>query len=412
MNIYSSSLWASLWMAVRAGSQLVFNKLISVSFGPEGITLMNHFLNLVAMVMTVPQDGIGRGSISAIASVKKINSHRAVVQESLGLVLVYWMIICLAVFSFPTFFLVPFRSSSFPFLWSVVLIFLFLLSGLQTLALALINAKGNTKRFSLTSSSGLLLGAVVAVVMITNFPLAFALLALLVYHSLGATISLFVLSRAYPLDYLWPRFRWPLQHKVLLRFVGLSFVFLILGQLSTFVVRSYAMGNFSVLEVAEWQTVTRLSNMYFMPVWALLGAVFYPQLSNLIPQKQEAKNYIRKALISALVLGTLGLGMLYMLGPWIIEFLFIQDMVSATKYLPYQVIGDWFKIPSVLLSNILLAQAKTTTVILTQISSLSVFFASLFLLLPVFGIEGIMITHVIQFIFYFILNVFLVRKWL
>src|SRR5687767_8364933 len=67
LSFLKSSFWLLLSVGSRTLSALIINKLIAGQFGPQGITLLSHFQNLVTLATTIPIEGINMGLITYLS---------------------------------------------------------------------------------------------------------------------------------------------------------------------------------------------------------------------------------------------------------------------------------------------------------------------------------------------------------
>lgn len=412
---FRSSLWTGLWMAARAGAQIVFNKAFATQFGPHGITLLNHFSGLLTMAMALPNDGIGRGLVKHIAGKENKERIQAYSRAGLQLFLMVFLGFSVLALVFSDVFLevfMPQQGSNL--LWITLTLVLLLCCFLHWYCMALLNARGKVKLFSIIGSITALGGIGLALVLIWTTSLPYALLGLLIYQSLGLPLSAY---------YCWQNDLLPQGRQWLTvfrqdmgaelgEFLLLAVFMVLLGRLVAFFLRDYAIANLDALETAEWQTVVRFSQAYFMPIFALTGVVYFPELSRRLQVKEGVRNYALRVMALLLSGALLGFGVLYLWSDFWIQLFFSNDLLGARDYLLPYLMGDLLRIAAILLSNILLAAGRTKTLILTQMLSNAVLVLGVATLLQEFGVMALVYAHLIQFVFYFLLNLYLSRSWL
>ena len=66
-QLLKSSAWSGLSVVLRAVGSLAINKIFAVAYGPNGITLLAHFQNLLSILSTIPNGGINVGLIKYLA---------------------------------------------------------------------------------------------------------------------------------------------------------------------------------------------------------------------------------------------------------------------------------------------------------------------------------------------------------
>ncbi len=89
-----------------------------------------------------------------------------------------------------------------------------------------------------------------------------------------------------------------------------------------------------------------------------------------------------------------------------------ESFVAGAYLFDFQVIGDLFKVYSFVLAFLLSAQARTWMFIGIQALSAAVYLISIYLLIPIFGLEGFSMAHAVRFLIYLLVLVYIQRKLL
>ncbi|MEP5935653.1 MAG: O-antigen translocase, partial [Winogradskyella arenosi] len=77
----------------------------------------------------------------------------------------------------------------------------------------------------------------------------------------------------------------------------------------------------------------------------------------------------------------------------------------------WQLLGDFFRLASLVLSHQFLAKRMVKSFVLTEVISLGLFFGLSKLFIPFYGTEGVVLAHFVRYIIYLLLVVFVVRNY-
>ncbi|WP_201982323.1 MATE family efflux transporter [Hymenobacter rubidus] len=382
------SLGAGVAVAARAAGSLIVNKLFATYAPAGGLTLLAQFQNLMAMLTTLPYDGVQVGLVKYLAPLRPGSPryrtwlgaaaclNAAGLLAGLGLLavrgLLGWGWASLAAFALG----------------------IGLITG-QGLLGAVLLAAGRLRAY--IGLSVALAGCGTAGVAITLFwqwPLNQVLLSYLLAQGLTFLLALALAARAGLLQHL--TLRAPLSRLALRRlsqFLLMAVSTLLFGKAVDYVLRDYLLATFGPVRTDLWQAVAKLSDNYTMVFGAVMSSVFYPRLAALAGQPRAAQRYVLgvAGLLAPLLAG--GLGLLYACRSWLLPWLFAPRLLGAQVFLAPQLLGDWAKFLSWIFIFQLTAKARTGAYVAVQAVSAVVFAALLALLLPRFGLQGAVLAH-------------------
>ena len=413
---FKSAGWTALSIFFRAGSNVALSKLIATHFGPAGITLLAHFQNLTALYTSLPNDGINTGLVRYLAAEKDRSERiRSVLTAGLLLNLAVFAAVTFFIFLTPNIYFAPFFQGIGPekqvqwlllFLPGMLLLLLFLFVLSEKLAFQQL-------RWYVFAQTVAAAATIVFVAWSSaTQPISITLLAYLA--SLGFPVWFLAprLFRAKPLLVfrLSPEVKQSLRQ--LGKFVLMALSVLICTKLVDFGVRSFMMNQYSTLQTGLWQGAVKLSDSYTMVFLAVVGMVYYPQLSAQISDQAKLGKYLKTAFwaLSGMVL--LGLITVYFLGDWLLVLLFREEFVAARPLLPAQLSGDFFKLSSWLLAYLVMAQEKVTLHIGLNIFSAASYLALVWWLTRHSGFGGIVEAHFWRYLIFWLFLVVFYRKLL
>jgi O-antigen/teichoic acid export membrane protein len=375
-----------------------------VYFGTTGITLFAHFQNLISLITQVPNDGINRGIIkywssNEITQIQKQKYFKA------GFILnIVVLFLSLAIiFFFRGYFLRDFDFNfSAPVLTIMILGILLYINHLFFLSIILSFQK--IKIYALINAIGSILVLLIVFIVAGRWNLNLTLIAFILAQSLGCILSfMYVFHKKYIQPVKEAISKEDL--KKLGEFILMALSILIFGKVTDFIIRDYAIQSFGMHHTGLWQSIVKLSDGYMMLFINTVGIIYYPQVSAMIFNTDQLRQYLRDVLRIVIVISAFGLVLIYLARNPVLTILYNKEFVHAASLMPMQFIGDFFCMISYLLTYIISAQARTRTFIILQAASAVFYIALVYIISLNMGIEGIPVAHAIR---YFILAVILI----
>jgi O-antigen/teichoic acid export membrane protein len=179
--------------------------------------------------------------------------------------------------------------------------------------------------------------------------------------------------------------------------------------ISQLFIRSYTINHLSVIEAGWWEGMNRISGMYLMVITTSFSVYYLPRLSE-INDKNELKKEIYtafKVIIPMLLICFTGI---FLLRDLIIKVLFSSDFYPMRNLFIWQLLGDIFKITTWLIGFTCIAKSLTKVFVFNEI-----FFSLLFVFLSIilikyFGVIGITIAYLLNYILGAIFMVYVFKK--
>ena len=395
-------------MGIKMITGFILSKIIAIFAGPSGIALVGQLANVISISTLASSGGIASGIVKYTAEDAKDEKRtKKIVSTALLLMIAFSLTTAIIIVVLSKWLAARLLGNSDLQIVFIVLAITLPFSALATLIMSVINGKRDISRYVRIGIIANVTAFVIAIPLVAYFKSTGALIA-----STLNVIPLFVYSFLYAQGKAWYReaiWRPRIDSESLRRLMAYtmmaasSTLVIPLGQL---IVRNYLISHYSIEWAGYWQAIVKISDYYLVFITSSLGIYYLPRLS-------ELKNAgdIRKEVVSAakIVLPILIVGQifLYLLRSIIITLLYTKDFLVLSQYMPFQLIGDFFKIASWLMASIMIAKAKTLLFIGTEI----VFGAGYVLLVIFFlkplGISSVFIAYSIEYLAYFLLMVFL-----
>jgi PST family polysaccharide transporter len=385
------SLGTGVAVLARATGALLLNKLFAVYAPAGGLTLLAQFQNLMAMLTTLPNDGVNVGVVKYLAPLRPGSPrYRAWLGAAVVLNGAALLLGGVVLFISPGWW-------DWPGLLLIIL-GIGLLTGQALLGSALV-AAGRLRAYVGQSVLLALLGtAAAALALLRGWPIPMVLLTYLLAQGLTLLPALGLAARAGLLRHLRPTA--PLSRAALRglsHFLLMAVSTLLFGKAVDYALRAHLLASYGPARTDLWQAVAKLSDNYTMVFSAVMGSVFYPRLAALAGQPRQARAYLLAILRLLAPVLALGLGLIFLCRDWLLPLLFAPRLLAARELLGPQLLGDWAKFLSWLFIFQLTAQARTGRYILVQAASAVVFVLLLAVLLPRYGLAGAPLAHALRY---------------
>jgi O-antigen/teichoic acid export membrane protein len=358
-------------------------------------------LNLYTAFANIPNDGLARAMVKEGAQAHQSENETAaqnVVFTSLGLLgslfVIQWLI-ALAIALFTTWF-EPFQSGGLLF-W---LLFGFgaLSAGYFAGSIFLVWKKTQYQALSATFLS---LGGFAGIVLCWSlgFGLQGCLLGFILGQASGGLLMFLINRKHIPI----PRFSLSLDPVVSRKLVVFTFAVAstaLLNQIGIYGLVHWALDAMGAAKVGLWMAMTRFPDAFNTPILAVANSILLPLLSSHGANTAELRKILRPIFGQSLVWLFVGMGLLFLFYPYLLPLLFSKEFVAETDCVAWQVLGDFFKSSTYMISVLILARGHTR--FFFWLESLSVFLLLVlsWLLFERFGFVGMFMTHAIRYFIY------------
>ena len=398
----------------RAGSALLINKLFAVYYGPNGITLLAHFQNLITLLTTLPNTGVNVGLIRHLAHQEPDTAeYQSYFWAGIWLNVLTFLAGCLAFALFPSFFLDRFIIGdpvSGHVVNLVVALILFLLVLLQLFWLSVLLARQAMRPFVWLSFLTSITSIAITWWAVGTVSLTTALVLFLVGQALSGVVGAFVLLKQTLIPALTTKIP-PVVWRNLSKFIIMALASLVGKKLVDFGVREMVMDSFSLHDTGLWQSVVKISDSYTMVYISVLGMVYYPKIASLLPRPEALKEYVRSVFMLLVPVVGFGLVVIGLLRDFFILLLFQDEFLTARELMDYQLVGDFLKMVSWLFSYIISVQARVKLYVVTELASGLLYLGLVAYLLPLLGLEGLPMAHAINYGVNLVFFLFLFRSF-
>lgn len=392
-------------------SGLVINKAVAIFIGPTGLAIIGQFQNIQGIIRTVAQGGINSGITKYTAEyyndeLQRANLWSTSLKITIGLSLVLSVLLLITSKQLSIY---TFNEDSYRYVFIVFGFTLFLFS-INQLLLSVLNGLKEIREFISINITQSLYSLVFTTFLIVFWQLDGALFALVTNQSIIFFVLLYRLKNHVLIT--WESLNKSFDKEIAIKLSKYSLMTLAsiaTIPVSQLYVRNFIGENLSWAEAGYWQAMMYISTMYLMVVTTALSTYYLPRLSEINSRLELRRELIDgyKIITPLIALITISVFFSKNIVLWI---LFSKDFEPMLVLFKWQLLGDFLKINSWLLGYILIAKAKTKTVISTEI-----FFSITFAFLSVvfvdlFGLVGVSYAYATNYLFHLITMFFVTRR--
>lgn len=399
-------------VGLKIGIGLITSKILAIFVGPGGMALVGNLRNFLTSLESISTLGFQNGIVKYVAENQKNKSElqKIIATVFISLVTVA-VILSFVLYFFATFWNAKIFSNQFDY----SLVFKILALALPWYAvsvflLAILNGLSQFKKVVWINIIGNAIGLIVSVFMILQFKTLGALLAIVITPAVLFFVTFYFLNTE--INFLGSVRLHLFDFKIIKNLSSYSLMALVssvLGPIVFLAIRNKIIENLGIDQAGFWETITRISSYYLMFVSTILTVYFLPKLS-IAQNNEETKTVFWRFYKSILPVFVVGLIVVYFSRFIIVRLLFTKEFLPVTNLFLWQLIGDVFKVASLILGYQFFAKKLTTAFIISEVFSLTVlYFASLFFM-HYYGIEGVVMAQAFDNFIYLIVLCLYFRK--
>lgn len=408
MQSLKTSFWSGLSVAIRFLGSFLVTKIVSVYYGPSGLSLFSQFQSLIGIFISIPVDGINSGVIRYLSPTNVVYEERrkifstAIFLSSIWVCFSCGIILLIRQEIFKVF---PFPQNYHN--WYILVIVALILQIISNLFLSVLIASQKLQLYSIASILNFSSPIIILLSTSSHYSFKSTLLIWVFFSATGTIVSAIYVYKRGLLKLIKPEYS---SINKIGSFIIMALTLLLFGKVTDFVIRQYIITNYTAHLAGLWQSVVKLSEYYTGGLVALIGVMYFPQITRLLDNQEALQKYVRKVLMVFTPLILIGLAILYFLRVFFLELFFDKEFIQASLLLKFILLGDMFKLVTYFPAYLITAQSKTKLFILTEGFSASIFICCSLVFTQTMGIEGVTLAHLVRSFAYFVLVFYLYRK--
>ncbi|MBE8723639.1 O-antigen translocase [Flavobacterium sp. KB82] len=402
----------SLSVVLKIAIGLISSKIAAVFIGPAGMALMGNLRNFLNSLENISTLGFQNGIVKYTAENKKKEQELQKIIASVFIILILVaLIMSVVLYGFASFwdnkifntqtdYAIVFKILALAFPWYAVSVFL----------LAILNGLSKFKKVIWVNIIGNIAALLVIAFLIVQFKTMGALVAAAVSPSLLFFITFYFIQQEIPfLQAVRLKFFDFQIIKKLLPYSVMALFSSVLGPVIFLLIRNKVISVIGIDQAGFWETMLRISSSYMLFVTTLLTVYFLPKLAS-AQNNEQTKAIFWQYYKFILPVFCAGVVMIYFARFIIIQILFTKAFLPVSGLFFWQLLGDVFKVCSLILGYQFFAKKMTKAFIVTEVLSLLfLYFLSIYLI-DFFGIQGVVIAQTIDNLVYLIVLGLYFRK--
>lgn len=396
---------------IRTAISFILNKILAVYVGPSGYAAIGQFQNFIQIVISFAGGAIHTAVVKYTAEYYDDEQRQILVWQTAGtIVLLFSVLLTVIILVFQKFLsLYLFQSLAYQsvFVWFALSLIFFTFN---TLFLAILNGKKEIKKLVVANISGSVFSLVTTSILVIQYQLLGALIALSVYQSISllVTFALCVRSPWFKLKYLFGKLD-KVVVKHFLSYAAMALVSAMCVPVSQILIRNRIVSEFGADYAGYWDAMTRLSGGYLMLVTTTLGVYYLPRLSE-IKDRHEVIAEVILGYKFILPFAILSSSLVYIFRFEIITLLFTRSFFAMDEIFLWQLMGDVLKIGSWILAYLMLGRAMIKLFITTEVLFTVSLLLLTYLFSEYFAFKGVAIAYMVNYAIYWVLMGFLVFR--
>ncbi|WP_298902679.1 O-antigen translocase [uncultured Psychroserpens sp.] len=402
----------SVSVALRIFSGLITSKLLAIFIGPNGLAYIGNLHDVINSGKAFSTLGLGNGIVKYVAEFRdNIIELGKIVSTVFYCILGALIIISLFVyFNAQTLNDIIFTSDNdyayiIRFLGVVLPLYAF-----KTVMFSILNGLSRFKQILHITIVAQIIGLLLNVLLIWKFQLKGALLSILIVE-----IVLFLITLVSASD-LWKYFRLISLKKIAVVHIKNLGAFTIMALFSATVlplvsvfIRNYIIDDYGESQAGFWVAMQRISNYYLMFVTSLITLYILPRFSQINTSmgfRKEVFSFYK----TIVPLFFVGLVIIYFLRSFIINLVFDKDFQPVTDLFLWQLLGDFIKVLSLVISYQFIAKKMVWHYIIVETLAIATILVTSIICIDYYGLIGVVKAHFVSYLIHFAILLFIFRK--
>lgn len=395
---------------IRLIISVVIQRLLSLSIGEAGIAKVGQLRNLMEILGSTATLGTFNGIVKYVAEFRDQNDelqklfNSAYIFGSIGSLLSASILIGFSNSLAVTLFDDPEMRMVIISLALVLPIF-----ALNRLFLGIINGVSAYKTYAKIDIFGYALSTGLTVWFLFQFNLIGVLMSIVLAPVVQILVLLFVFGKSLKNFIKTSGIRLEIPYaRHLLAFTLMSFVSTVMINYIELDIRTMITNTISYTDAGNWTGMSFISKNYMVFSSGLFTLYVIPKFAQ-ISEFKAFKTEVLHIYKTILPIFAIGMLLVYVFRSFIINLVY-PNFTEMDPLFKWQLLGDFIRLATLVIAHQFLAKRMVKSFVVTELLSLGLFYGFSKLLMPIYGIEGVVMAHFYRNIIYFFVVVFLL--WL
>ena len=396
---------------IKLISSFVVSKLSAVILGTQGITIIGNLRNVLSIGQNFSVLGLQNAVVKYSGETRSDKSEFKVFISTLFSILLITsaaVFIIIFLLSQPlSRYIFGTEDYQFVFQWIAILLPLHalnvylnsILKGFEqykkVIQINILTHVLNVLLFSVCIYVYDLKGALMAVVIVPSASFIFTLIVASKHFQFWTHIRLKHFSKHYLSNFC--------EYAIMTLISAISFPLVYLG------IRVYLNNTISIDAAGYWEMNFRVSTFYLVFMQSLLQLYILPKLVS-AKGTSEFRTIVLSFYKQVIPLFAIGLLVIFILREYVILIVSSEEFLPSASLLGWQIVADVFRVLALVMVYQFHAKKMFWHYVITDVLLAGGLYASVLLLVPYFGLKGVVIGHAVTYTLYFIMILFVFRK--
>jgi len=386
-------------------------RLLALTVGEAGIASIGQVRNVIGMLTSTATLGTFSGIVKYVAEFKEDQPELSKLFSTVTLFIIVGSLVSALILFFGAAFFSDylFDSISYSYVFQLLAVIVPFIA-INRVVNGVVSGLSEYKKYAKIELISYLIATAAVVIGLYGYNLKGVIIAIALAPVIQLIVLGFVFGKTLKRYVPFHTLKLNLNYKnQLLAFTLMSFISTFLLNYIELDIRTLVTDKINIDEAGYWTAVTFISKNYMVFATGLFTLYVLPKFAS-INDKAEFKNEVLN--IYKTILPIFGLGMLivYLLRNLIIEIVY-PEFTGMEPLFKWQLLGDFIRLCALVLAHQFLAKRLVKSFVITEIISLGLFFILSKLFIQHFGTEGIVIAHFVRYIIYFVIVVFVIKRY-
>ncbi|MDC7996134.1 O-antigen translocase [Altibacter sp. HG106] len=398
-------------ISIRLLVSLFIQRLLAQWVGEVGIAQIGSLRNLIQMLTSITSLGTFNGVIKYLAEYKEDKAQLQKLFSTTWVFVILGSIGSAIILYFGADFLSErlFYDNRLAYVIKFVAVMVPFIA-VQRVFHGVVNGLSAYKNFAKIDLIAYLMTAVLMIFCLLQYNIDGALIAIALTPIIQIAVLLFIflkVLREY-VQFSKLRLKAPMA-KSLLAFSAMSLFSTVLLNYVEIDVRSMIETKITQNDAGIWTAMTNISKNYMVFSTALFTLYVIPKFAA-IKSSQGFKKELVSIYKTLLPLFGVGMILVYIFREFVVSLIY-PGFEGLTELFKWQLLGDFIRLASLVIVHQFIAKKMVRTFIFSEAFSLAAFYILAYTLTDVYGLEGVVIAHLIRYIAVFLLVLFLVIRY-
>lgn len=398
-------------ITIRLIVSVFIQRLLAITVGEAGIASIGQVRNVMVMLTSTSTLGTFSGVVKYVAEYKENKPELAKLFSTVSVFVLFGSLISALVLFFGSSYFSNylFKSDDFIYVFKLLAVIVPFIAVNRAIN-GVVSGLSDYKKYAVIELISYLLATAAILIGLYTSKLEGVIIAIAFAPIIQLIVLGFVFGKTLGNYVETKDLKFNLNYKnKLLAFTLMSFVSAFLLNYIEINIRTTVTDKININEAGYWTAITFISKNYMVFATGLFTLYVIPKFAN-IDSKGEFKKEVINIYKTILPIFGIGMILVYLLRNLIIEIIY-PDFTGMEPLFKWQLLGDFIRLCALVLAHQFLAKRLVKSFVITEIISLVLFFVLTKVLIQYYGTEGVVIAHLVRYIIYFIIVVFVIRAY-